>query len=86
MTDVKNYEVIWGPENLLLQWVSASFILLTSALLFFHMVRLSSIEMNRTVAAVFAISLISICVIMSTTALFTYTHRSKAIMKDINRL
>jgi len=53
---------IWFPEGLYLSSLAYSSLLLTSALFFYHMVRVRSIDMNPLAAGIFAIALIVISV------------------------
>ena len=50
-----NLENLWTPEDIYCQWMGVSFLITTSALLFYHMTRVKSIEMNPKIAGIFSI-------------------------------
>ena len=66
---------VYNPELLLANWTSVSFILMTVALLFYHMTRIETLEMDRRLAGVFSVSIIIMSVIFSIQALLIYTKR-----------
>jgi len=66
---------IYDTELIVCGWISASLILLTSSLLFYHMTRVKSLEMNSIIASFFAVSLILLSVFMSATAIYNYKVR-----------
>ena len=70
-----DWQRVWSPELLLSSWLSASFMLMTASLLFYHMTRVSSLEMDPRVAGCFAIALIVISVSMCVTGTVTYSYR-----------
>ena len=49
---------VYNPELLLANWTSVSFVLMTVSLLFYHMTRQRTLEMDRRLAGVFAVSII----------------------------
>ena len=66
---------VYNPELLLANWTSVSFILMTVSLLFYHMTRIETLEMDRRLAGVFSVSIIIMSVIFSIQALLIYTKR-----------
>jgi len=80
--ELKAYSYIYQPELLLVGWMSASFVLMTTSLLFYHMVKVSSIEMTPHVAALFAVSLIVISLMLSTSALYSYAKRTRDLVNE----
>jgi heme/copper-type cytochrome/quinol oxidase subunit 2 len=74
---------IYNSELIACSWFGVSLVLLTSALLFYHMTRVSSLEMNSTVAGIFAIILMIISMGLCIMAVYTYHARiSRSINKD----
>ena len=67
-------------ENLLATWLAASFMLMTTSLLFYHLTRVSSIEMNKHVAGLFAVGLIVIALILSVASVYPYFERITRIV------
>ena len=72
----KAYDWMWQPELLLAAWMSASFMLLTLSLLFYHLTRVSSIEMSSMVAGVFSSILIIGALVLLVAALIPYWSRT----------
>ena len=72
-----SYDWIWQPELLLAAWMSASFMLLTLSLLFYHLTRVSSIEMPVVIAGVFASLLIIVTLFLLCSALVPYWSRTR---------
>lgn len=66
---------IWFPESLYVEWLSASLILMTTSLLFYHMTRVKSLEMNNKLSGLFAVSLILISVILAGISVIPYFQR-----------
>jgi len=81
-----NISNIYDSEVIVCGWISASLILLTSSLLFYHMTRVSSLEMNPYLAGFFAVSLISLSVAMSSSAIYNYNSRIKKLNKENSEL
>ena len=69
---------IWFPESLYVEWLSASLILMTTSLLFYHMTRVKSLEMNPKVSGIFAVSLILISVFLAGISVVPYFERITA--------
>lgn len=76
---------LWQPELLLVGWLSASFVLMTLSLLFYHMTRVASLEMSSFVSGLFAVGLIVCSVMLTCIAIFTYDKRTRTVM-GITRL
>lgn len=74
-----NLSNIYFPENIYAAWLSVSFLLITLSLLFYHMARVSSIEMNTKIAGTYAVLLIVIACIYSLISIFPYFTRFKSI-------
>ena len=73
---------VWFPENLYVEWLMASFILMTTSLLFYHMTRVKSLEMNSKISGIFAVTLILISVILAGVSIVPYYERiSSAVEK-----
>ena len=66
---------IYNPEILLEGWTSASFILMTTALLFYHMTKAKSIEMNSRIAGIFAVAMMTLSIVFEVQALVIYMQR-----------
>lgn len=68
-------ESLWAPEGQFCAWLSSSFLLMTVSLLFYHMTRVSSLEMNPRIAGFFSVALILAAVVITIMALYTYSIR-----------
>ena len=66
---------VYNPELLLANWTNVSFILMTVSLLFYHMTRRRTLEMNRRLAGVFAICIIIMSVVFAIQSLIIYSKR-----------
>ena len=66
---------VYNPELLLASWTSVSFILMTVSLLFYHMTRRKTLEMDRRLAGVFAISIIIMSAVFAIQSLVVYAKR-----------
>ena len=75
-------ETIWFPESLYNTWLSDSLVLMTASLLFYHMTRVSSLEMDPRIAGVFAVCLISISIALGITSVIPYITRVTALIKQ----
>ena len=80
-----NLSDVYFPENIYAAWLSVSFILMTLSLLFYHMARVSSIEMNTKIAGVYAIILILISGFLSFISIFPYYTRFTKIYHMNNK-
>jgi uncharacterized membrane protein len=81
MTPYSPLEKVWDPELLLAGWMSASFMLMTVSLIFYHMTRVSSLEMSKGIAALFAVALISVSAVLCITGLATYSMRIQNVLE-----
>jgi hypothetical protein len=73
-SEVISAEII-QPEILLSQWTSASFVLMTTSLLFYHMTCVSSLEMNPRSAGLISVAMIIMSIIFEIQALVVYVKR-----------
>ncbi len=72
---VKDPERIWFPESLYNGWLEDSLVLMTASLLFYHMTRVESLEMDYRIAAFFSIALILISIGIGALSLYPYYQR-----------
>ena len=72
---------VYNPELLLANWTNVSFILMTVSLLFYHMTRRRTLEMDRRLAGVFAISIIIMSVVFAIQSLIIYSKRLGRLKK-----
>ena len=73
-SEVLSAEII-QPEILLSQWTAASFVLMTTSLLFYHMTRVSSLEMNPHTAGLISVAMIIMSIVFEVQALIVYVKR-----------
>ena len=66
---------VYNPELLLANWTSVSFVLMTVSLLFYHMTRQRTLEMDRRLAGVFAVSIIIMSAVFAIQSLVVYAKR-----------
>ena len=66
---------VYNPELLLASWTSVSFILMTVSLLFYHMTRRKTLEMDPRLAGVFAVSIIIMSAVFTIQSLVVYAKR-----------
>jgi len=69
-----NYDM-WTPEQIYAEWLGVSILVMTVSLLFYHMTKVSSIEMNSKIAGIFSVTLIIISGILNIAAIITYWDR-----------
>ncbi len=69
-----NYDM-WTPEQIYAGWLGVSILVMTVSLLFYHMTKVSSIEMNSKIAGIFAVTLIVISGVLNIAAIITYWDR-----------
>ena len=72
---------IYLSEALYGSWLSNSFVLMTMSLLFYHMTKVQSLEMDRRVAGTFAVALIVVSIIMGLSSMFPYFQRVGSLVK-----
>ena len=66
---------VYTPEIILATWLSLSFFATTVSLLFYHMTRVKSIEMDARIAGVFAVLLIGVSIAYTVFAIVPYVQR-----------
>ena len=75
-------ERVYGPEAILSGWVNLSCFLLANALLFYHMTRVRSLEMDNRVAGIFAITLMLVSTGYTMFAIGPYARRIGSVIKQ----
>jgi len=73
---------IWAPESLYFKCLSFSGILLTTALLFYHMTKSSTLEMSKTASGIFSILLIFCSLIYLLLGTYSYYQRLRFLLKE----
>jgi hypothetical protein len=73
--------MIWTPESLYLKTLSYSGLLLTIALLFYHMTKAKTLEMNSTASGLFAVIIIIISIIYLCLGTYTYFLRLQHLIQ-----
>lgn len=73
---------VFFPEELYSGWISNSLVLTTTSLLFYHMTKLNSLEMDARIAGIFAVVLIVISIAYAITSIVPYYQRSSDFVKD----
>lgn len=68
---------IYNPELLLVSWTSASFLLMTVSLLFYHLTVKRTLEMGEHTAGIFAVLMILMSVAFAVQAFVSYLARTK---------
>ena len=79
---MKFTEQEWFPESLYNNWLADSLVLMTASLLFYHMTRKNSLEMDYRIAGVFAVALILCSMVMGITSLYPYYQRMGLIIDE----
>ena len=74
----------WFPESIYTNWLADSLILMTSALLFYHMVQKQSLNIDYRIAAFFAVSLIFCSVGIGIVSLYPYFQRMREVLENAN--
>ena len=74
----------WFPESLYNNWLADSLVLMTASLLFYHMTRKKSLEIDYRIAGFFAVSLILCSIAMGIVSLYPYYERIVEIIKHDN--
>jgi fucose permease len=77
---------IWFPEALYFGNLSYSVVLMTTSLLFYHMTKTKSLEMNPKVSAIFAILLMIVSVCFVLTGISTYFVRLQELEEQNDQL
>jgi hypothetical protein len=73
---------IWFPETIYFGGLAYSVLLMTTALVFYHMTRSKTLEMNPIASGVFSIILILISVIFTGVGIASYYMRLQEMKKD----
>lgn len=68
-------------EGLYGSWLSNSFLLMTMSLLFYHMTKMQSLEMDRRVASLFAVALVLVSIVMGISGILPYFQRVGSIIR-----
>lgn len=76
------YNNVWYPEKLFFGTLTYSGLLLTTALLFYHMTKTSSIEMDYRASATFAVGLMLLALLYLITGVTTYYIRLNQISEE----
>ena len=79
---MKFTEQEWFPESLYNNWLADSLVLMTASLLFYHMTRKNSLEMDYRIAGIFAVALILCSMVMGITSLYPYYQRMGLIIDE----
>ena len=79
---MKFTEQEWFPESLYNNWLADSLVLMTASLLFYHMTKKNSLEMDYRIAGVFAVALILCSMVMGITSLYPYYQRMGLIIDE----
>lgn len=84
MSSKINYMNFWTPEGVYAQWLGVSLLLTASSLLFYHMTRVKSLEMNPKLSGIFAISLIISAVAIGIVSMIPYYQRIQHNLNYLN--
>ena len=71
---------VYAPESVLAGWLNLSFFSITTALIFYHMTRVKSLEMDGRIAGVFAMILMIVSVCYTMFAIRPYAERIKYVI------
>lgn len=77
---------VWTPESLYAGWLAVSILVMTVSLLFYHMTRVKSLEMEPKTAGIFSVILIIISFVFNISALVTYWDRIGASIRNEQRV
>ena len=72
---MKFSESEWFPESLYNNWLADSLVLMTASLLFYHMTKKKTLEIDYRIAGIFAVSLILCSMVMGIASLYPYYQR-----------
>ena len=76
------YNNVWYPEKLFFDALTYSGLLLTTGVLFYHMTKTSSIEMDHRISATFAVGLMLLALMYVITGITTYYIRLNQISTE----
>jgi hypothetical protein len=82
MTNYAFSDKVYGPEAIFSSWLNLSYILLTTGLLFYHMVNLKTIRAPRQFTGIISMSLVIISTLYMTYSLGPYTMRMNHVIKE----
>jgi hypothetical protein len=72
---------VYGPEANLALWLTLSFVALTVSLLFYHMAKTNSVELDYRISGLFAIALIGVSVAYTAFAIVPYLTRINSVIR-----
>ena len=81
MNDLAYSVHVYEPESVFSSWLSLSYILLTTGLLFYHMANLKTIKASPRMAAIIAISLVVISGMYMIYSVGPYTLRMNNVIR-----
>lgn len=73
---------IWFPETIYFGGLAYSIVLMTTALLFYHMTRSNTLEMNPMASGIFSIGLIIISIVFVGVGISSYYIRLQEMIND----
>lgn len=77
---------VWQPEQLLTGWLAASFMLMTTSLLFYHMTRVNSLLVDPKIAGILSVILILAALFLGAFSLYAYFQRIGNVVKNNKNL
>ena len=77
---------VWFPESLYFVSLGYSVVLMTTSLLFYHMIKTHSLEMPLVISSLLAITLIIISIIFVIIGILSYYDRLKELQRERNEL
>jgi uncharacterized membrane protein YidH (DUF202 family) len=77
---------VWFPESLYFVSLGYSVVLMTTSLLFYHMIKTHSLEMPLLISSLLAITLIIISIIFVIIGILSYYDRLKELQREKNKL
>ena len=78
-------ENIWFPEDLYNSWLGVSIVLMTTALLFYHMTKKKSLEISPKASAIIAISFMLLSITIIIGSLIPYYQRVSNVTDEKNQ-
>lgn len=82
MTSNESHAKLYSPEELYSGWISNSLVLMTSSLLFYHMTKSTSIEIDPRIAGIFAVILILVSVGYEISSIVPYYQRTTSFINE----
>jgi len=77
---------VWFPESLYFVSLGYSVVLMTTSLLFYHMIKTHSLEMPLVISSLLAITLIIISIIFVIIGILSYYDRLQELQRERNKL